>query len=233
MHFPLSGQPVCGTCQTGQPPRSHHCSKCRQCVDKRDHHCLFTGCCVGRQNHRYFICGILAVFVGSLYGIIYEWDMVLEAAGGYSLWLPLQLSAPHLLWPFGLLDGWGLLVCVHNMLGLSVLVNAGLLVYLQLSALRRGQTQFERKRGITLYDRGLRQNLRNVLGERWLVALFWPFADSPLPAVEETTEDGGVGAGKADIGDDECSEASGERLVGDDRDDQMLTKRLTRRPSTD
>ena len=37
---------------------------------------------MGRKNHRYFISGVLAVFIGSLYGVIFEWDMVVAAAGG-------------------------------------------------------------------------------------------------------------------------------------------------------
>jgi len=199
----------CDYCQVDQPPRAYHCSTCHACIEKRDHHCLFTACCVGKHNHRYFIAGILAICVGAVYGVVYEMPMVLDAAGGWSLWLPLQLMCPHLVAPFGVLGVWGFVACVHNMLGVSVLVNAGYILYAQLSALRRGQTQYEWKHGTAPYDRGWRENVRLTLGERPVLALLWPLLESPLPPTHGHAEaDRGNGVGVV-LGDTQRSVSPG------------------------
>ncbi|XP_037085868.1 probable palmitoyltransferase ZDHHC24 [Pollicipes pollicipes] len=197
----MAGVSFCPSCQVMQPVRSYHCSMCKTCIEKRDHHCIFTGCCVGLRNHRYFVSGVLAVFVGALYGLVYEWSMVVAAAGGYSLWLPVQLLAPHLVLPFGVLDLWGFVACAHHMLGTAVLVNAGVILYTQLSALLRGQTQYERKHRLREFDRGWQQNVRSVLGHRWLLALLWPLAQSSLPPDGADTEDGDTSASQPAAGD--------------------------------
>jgi len=56
---------------------------------------------------------------------------------------------------------------------------AGLCV--QVAQIVRGQTRYERKRGVLMYDNGLMCNIRAVFGERWYVAWICPWIKSPLP----------------------------------------------------
>ena len=44
-----------------------------------------------------------------------------------------------------------------------------------------GQTTHESNKNITKYNLGLEQNLTEVLGQRYVLAVFWPFATSRLP----------------------------------------------------
>ena len=103
-------------------------------------------------------------------------------------------------------------------------------MHLQLSAMRLGQTQFERKRGITLYDRGWRQNVRHVLGERWLSALLWPLVDSPLPNWEFERADCSTSDDK--IGDTACHKCCNGRGASAEQD-QTLTRRHVELGTTD
>ena len=55
------------------------------------------------------------------------------------------------------------------------------LVVIQIVQTINGQTQFEQKKGIEMYNNGLEFNIQSVFGERWYIAWLSPWIRSPLP----------------------------------------------------
>lgn len=62
----------------------------------------------------------------------------------------------------------------------ALLLTTVLLVY-HVRLIQRGSTTFEANRKIGSYNLGWRQNWREVLGDRWYLALLNPFVKSRLP----------------------------------------------------
>ncbi|XP_053635632.1 probable palmitoyltransferase ZDHHC24 [Cherax quadricarinatus] len=174
------GWRYCAICQVNYPPRSYHCHICDECILKRDHHCKFTGCCIGYHNHRYFLIGILYVFIGAVYGIYYQWDYVYSTINLPVIYFFMTLLAPHFALLFGAISLWGVLVATLHTLGLITLLMVSYLLVMQVKAICLGQTQYEMKHGIHDYNLSLYQNLVDVLGRRWKIAWVSPFINSPL-----------------------------------------------------
>ena len=62
----------------------------------------------------------------------------------------------------------------------ALLLTTVLLVY-HVRLIQKGSTTFEANRKIGSYNLGWRQNWREVLGDRWYLALLNPFVKSRLP----------------------------------------------------
>ena len=62
----------------------------------------------------------------------------------------------------------------------ALLLTTVLLVY-HVRLIQKGSTTFEANRKIGSYNLGWRQNWREVLGDRWYLAIFNPFIKSRLP----------------------------------------------------
>ena len=62
----------------------------------------------------------------------------------------------------------------------ALLLTTVLLVY-HVRLIQKGSTTFEANRKIGSYNLGWRQNWREVLGDRWYLALLNPFVKSKLP----------------------------------------------------
>ncbi|KAM3824843.1 putative palmitoyltransferase ZDHHC24 [Vipera latastei] len=175
------GWDYCYSCQTHVPPRCSHCFTCNVCVLRRDHHCLLLGQCVGYQNYRYFLClllyGSVALLYGSLVNVSVVW-MLLEEGLAHTI---LVLMLPWLMVLMGQVNfvtfAYAFMtdVCL-----VGFLFCLSFLLFHSLLALR-GQTTKEWFDGNRQYHLGWRNNLRQVLGDRWLLAFLTPFVDSPLP----------------------------------------------------
>lgn len=170
----------CYACQLNSPPRSYHCQICKECVLKRDHHCAFTGCCIGYHNHRYYVVAITYILLGTLYAVIYQWEYCFTQMGGFGLSSVLSLMAPHFALLLGYLSVYGCFVSTVQVVGLIIIFMTSYLVVTQLSAILKGQTQYERKHSITTYNLGWKSNVVDVFGTRWCLVWMFPTISSPL-----------------------------------------------------
>lgn len=171
----------CPFCKLNAPPRSRHCHVCDECVLKRDHHCIFAGKCVGFANYRYYIFLALYLWLGALYANIFHHEYVTEVVGGFGLGTLVTLFVPVLAWLLGYTTLYEFFVTFMTGLSIFSLVLFTGLLFFQSGIIFRGQTSHERKKNKRDYDQGWRQNVKEVLGEKWYVAWLWPSIKSPLP----------------------------------------------------
>ncbi|CAH1774072.1 unnamed protein product [Owenia fusiformis] len=169
----------CMKCAIGVPPRSHHCKLCDKCILKRDHHCWFAATCIGHNNHRYYVVMILYVWIAAVYANLYNLQFNMYHIRTFGD-LAVTLAGPHV----GLLLGWytayDFYIRVMTALGVYFLVMFTWLLGLQLVQLQHGQTQYEWKKKIEQYDRGLKFNLKAIVGQRVIAVWFLPWISSPL-----------------------------------------------------
>uniref|UniRef100_A0ABM5F3N8 Palmitoyltransferase n=1 Tax=Pogona vitticeps TaxID=103695 RepID=A0ABM5F3N8_9SAUR len=176
------GWDYCYTCQTHVPPRCGHCFACNVCVLRRDHHCTLLGQCVGYQNYRYFMCLLLHSSLALLFGCVLNVGVVASVLqGGHPAQTILLLVLPWLMLLMGQVDIVAFCYAfVTDACVVGFLFSTGFLLFHSLLAVR-GQTTKEWFEGDRQYDMGWRDNLREVLGERWYLVWFLPFLASPLP----------------------------------------------------
>ncbi|KAL0132068.1 hypothetical protein PUN28_000087 [Cardiocondyla obscurior] len=121
----------CIVCQGYKAPRSHHCRKCNRCVMKMDHHCPWINTCVGHYNHGHF-----AAFLASAVGGCCVSSFILIS------WIASVLSLKPL--PFPPPAVFTLILVVFTIgLSIGVVLAVGMLLYFQLSAIIRNQTEIE------------------------------------------------------------------------------------------
>lgn len=179
--FLPDGWRYCAYCDVNLPPRSHHCKVCDICILKRDHHCWFAGYCVGYFNHRYYLAMVIHMVVAALYCNIFNLNFVVGIKGHLTLYNFLSYIGPHMGWLLGYYDFYVFCITTLTTVGLVLLFLFSWLLYIQLAQLWWGQTQHEHKKHIKVYNMGLRNNVREVLGRRWFLALLLPWIPSQLP----------------------------------------------------
>ena len=176
------GWRFCSCCEANAPPRSFHCFICNRCILRRDHHCVFTGNCVGHTNQRYYMGLIGYLCVGAVYCNYLNMDYTWEIMGEMSLKTVLSMFLPLLAYILGYLGSYKFIVAFLSSL---CLIGGCLLIALNsfhLNNIVRGQTTFERSRRVKLYDYGMKENVRQVFGEKWTIAWLFPTIESPLPS---------------------------------------------------
>lgn len=174
-----SAEGYCQSCATATPPRSYHCPTCNICILRRDHHCLFTACCIGHYNYRYFLMFLFHMFFATAfclpYNVMFLWE--------FCTWAN-SIAVAKVLFPF-LMFLYGpnfsgeqgyLLVCAVSFGGMLFI---GLWFYFHLRLAMSGRLVHELRYNISLYDRGLTENMKEVLGERWYLVWISPFIKSP------------------------------------------------------
>ena len=175
-----SNRHYCSKCMLYAAARSYHCPVCDVCVPKRDHHCWFAGVCVGWHNQRYFIAMLVWVWIAALYGNIYHFVFVREVLGsGFGVLF--CIIAPHVAALLGYLSLPQFFVCSLTLLAAVLLVMFTWMLQIQLTQMYFGQTKYERKNMIKDYDLGLKNNIKEVLGERWYLILLSAWIPSKLP----------------------------------------------------
>lgn len=171
----------CAVCEAVSPPRAWHCAVCGVCVLKREHHCMFAGYCVGHFNHRYFILFLAWMWVGVLYCTYFNSLYVWTEFGFVSPMALLKFVFPLLIIMSGMDISWTqVAIFFWSVHVAAALLTSVLLVY-HVRLIHKGNTTFEANRKITNYDLGWRQNWIEVLGNRWYIAVVWPFVKSKLP----------------------------------------------------
>ncbi|XP_032090248.1 probable palmitoyltransferase ZDHHC24 [Thamnophis elegans] len=176
------GWDYCYACQTHVPPRCNHCFTCNVCVLRRDHHCLLLGQCLGYQNYRYFLClllyGSVALLYGSLLNANVVWMLLEEGGLAHTI---LLLTLPWLMLLMGQVSFVTFVYAfVTDICVVGFLFCISFLLFHSLLALR-GQTTKEWFEGNRQYHLGWRNNLRQIMGNHWLLAFLTPFITSHLP----------------------------------------------------
>lgn len=172
----------CEYCRMLRPAKSWHCRKCNVCILKRDHHCTFIARCIGLHNQRYFILFLGYVMTSMAYATYYNYYYVASKFEDHG-WI---LSAFRILNPllrFMIPEPMG----IKDMYVLYLFMNVGLvfwsgsLFFYHFRNIVMGVTSYESKFPQLMDSSNWKENLLNVFGTKWYVAILWPLCDSPLP----------------------------------------------------
>ncbi|XP_046684503.1 probable palmitoyltransferase ZDHHC24 [Homalodisca vitripennis] len=171
----------CDICETVTPPRSWHCNICNICILKRDHHCQFAGCCIGHQNQRYFLYFLAYLALATIYTLYFNTFFILQYTK-FNYLSVLKFTFPLAIFLLGVdysVEHCYTLFYVINLLGM---VSAVFLLYYHGYSISRGLVMYEKSHNIYDYDSGsFKENILQVLGDRWYLTWISPFIDSKLP----------------------------------------------------
>jgi len=181
----------CASCEAVSPPRSWHCGVCGICVLKREHHCMFVGYCVGHNNHRYFLLFLTWLWVGVAYCCYFNTRYLWSDLGLLSTLGILKFIFPLLILVTGVDLSWSQVSIFFWSVHVAAFLLTSVLILYHYRLVSFGQTTHESNRKITSYNLGFKQNWIEVLGQRYILAIFWPFVTSKLPhnGVEWDTKD--------------------------------------------
>ncbi|XP_071449821.1 probable palmitoyltransferase ZDHHC24 isoform X2 [Hetaerina americana] len=174
------GWHMCKNCDIPAPPRSWHCDICGTCILKREHHCPFTGCCIGHYNHRFYLMFILHLFIATLYATVFNNTFIWK----HFNWG--VVAVMKVLFPLAMLvygfdaspSSFYVFLYIVNVAGLFV---SGGLLYIHGTILFRGIVTYEKRHKLLDYDFGVKQNVKELLGDKWFIVWIYPFAHSKLP----------------------------------------------------
>jgi len=175
------GWQLCTICECPSPPRAWHCNTCGICILKRDHHCIFTGCCIGYHNHRYFIMFLWYLFFGAAYAFCYS---------NFFIWNRIPFEFPmsifKIIFPVAILffgfdnsiNQFYLLIYVMTAVGT---LYTGVLCIYHFNLVLKGIVSNESNKKDFTYNVGWKDNIKEVLGERWYLTWLVPYIKSQLP----------------------------------------------------
>lgn len=180
----------CKWCGKYKPDRCHHCRVCRACILKMDHHCPWIYNCVGFGNHKYFF---LLFFYAVVDCHLICWTM-----------LPTVHRAAHHETPFLamflVLFGetfaafLGVLATPFFFFHVWLMLKAMTTIEFCEKALKRNDYH------TPIYDRGMLQNVKSVLGENpifWLLPICPPKGDGLSFQTEEVRHIKDIGDGRS------------------------------------
>jgi len=155
---------ICKWCMKYKPDRCHHCRVCKTCILKMDHHCPWIMNCVGWGNHKYFM--LVVIYAATTCTFIFL--TVLESVGA-----SVDQDMPHF-------NRFLLVLCMMLAFIMGSLMAAFLGFHICLMCRNMTTIEFCEKGTMTRaagspgYDRGLWENLTQVLGPQpllWLLPL--------------------------------------------------------------
>lgn len=174
------GWRFCASCEAVSPPRSWHCQTCDACILKRDHHCIFTGCCIGHFNHRYFLMFIFYLFIGTSYSFYYNNHFIWNRIKFEFPMSIVKIVFPLAIFVFGYDDSLEqvyLMLYIVSVIGMGF---TGALCLYHFHLVATGSVAHERTSNNSLYNYGVMQNVRQVLGEKWYLAWTMPYVESKM-----------------------------------------------------
>lgn len=180
----------CQSCEQNSPLRSHHCSFCDKCVVRRDHHCFFAAACVGHANARFFVVFNFFVCVASAYVVVINLIYLHHKTGPL---IPLSFEAISkvvpLLTVFKLWTGsvtlFYFLVVVVTWLCLVQVLGCSGCFFFQMTLIFSGQTTYEWRHNILIYDQGWKKNFIGICGRLWYLWWLFPFFQQQKLASKE------------------------------------------------
>lgn len=104
--------------------------------------------------------------------------------GGATFGTLLSVMFPHVALVTGNLTFFQLFVSLMTLIAYVVMVLTTWLLQIQFVQIRDGQTKYEKKKNIRIYDRGVWTNVHDFLGPRWYLIWAWPWVNS------QPTDDG-------------------------------------------
>ncbi|XP_078000957.1 palmitoyltransferase ZDHHC22-like [Glandiceps talaboti] len=160
-----------------KPYRCHSCKLCQARILKRDHHCFFMNTCIGYYNQKYFIWYCMYMFCGTVYSIITNAMYTSRVFGTqFSGAITFFVLGPNTIykWWFNNASSTELLfvTLMYNSLAAGI-VSVGFFLW-QLWLACVGLTTHEAVSDGEGFDRGLLENLRDVLGKYWLLGAVLP-----------------------------------------------------------
>jgi palmitoyltransferase len=118
--------------------------------------------------------------VTGIYCNLFNLDFVRSVKGDFGFWAFLSYFGPHVGWFLGYYDVYVFWITAMTTVGSLMLFLFSWLLQIQIAQITRGQTKYEREKGIEAYNRGWRRNWVDVLGTRWFLAWLCPWIPSPL-----------------------------------------------------
>ena len=174
------GWKYCAACEANSPPRAFHCPTCDICILRRDHHCTFTGSCIGFNNYRFYINFLSYVLMGALYCNYLNFKYASIVFDEFSFRELFIIILPILAFLLGFTDCFTFFISFTMAVSFfGSLYLMALLGYHFGNALF-GQTTYERSHGIKTYNVGWKENVSQVFGSKWPLALVLPWVKSPI-----------------------------------------------------
>jgi len=171
----------CSFCEENSPPRCFHCFTCNKCVLKRHSHCLFLGKCAGHNNQRYYLLFVFYVLLGvGLSNIInrnYFFEVFINNPNLRTIFC---VFMPLFAIGLGMISVMDFLVIFANTISMLLLPILFLYFFINFKMALKGLTWFENGKQILIYDLGWRQNLIDIFGKNWLMAIINPFSKLKL-----------------------------------------------------
>lgn len=176
----------CSICQILRPDGSWHCTTCNVCVERRDHHCLFLSRCIGLNNQRYFILFLGHVMISMIYSCYYNYYFISSLFKDHGMFLSfIRILNPLVRYvipePMDYRDFFTFLLFIN----VGLLIWSTFLFTSHMKNVLKGLTAYESKASHGNLP-NWRENLTNVFGDRWLLAMIFPFAVSTLPDMPKT-----------------------------------------------
>jgi len=171
----------CGVCKVFKVARSHHCSHCDRCVLRMDHHCVWVNNCVGFYNHKHFYLFLVYLTFECIHQFMVYLLYIIHLFGRLGSFkskehvdergaITLQVLLMVLLF----------IIIVPTFLGVvSLCVYQTTLIGRNMTSIEELWSETERRKAEVsgklyrnAFDRGIVQNLKEVLGNNVLCWLF-------------------------------------------------------------
>lgn len=99
--------------------------------------------------------------------------------GGHTVGSWFCIIAPHVAVVLGLFESFRqFFVALITFVGYFFMFLVGYLLKEQIQFVSQGQTKYENKKDIRIYNQGWRRNVSEILGPKWFLVFFWPWTVS-------------------------------------------------------
>ncbi|CAG9310409.1 unnamed protein product [Blepharisma stoltei] len=152
---------ICKWCNLCKPDRCHHCKFCGRCVLKLHHHCEWIPNCIGYFNYKYFFLMMLYGELSAILIVATFWETVVVV---------LNDSESSTFLCFLVVFGYTM-ACLFSL-------SAAIFLAINIKIIKGNYTWLEfwekkwfapklKKFEVSPYDRGIYNNLKEALGQKW------------------------------------------------------------------